>query len=84
MGQVMSGEEEWTVTYQVEGPTGRSAEHEISVPFPTADIVIALEFAQREIPKEHPDTPYQVIRMMRGDGCGIRGQLVAIRPNDSL
>ena len=80
----MSGEEEWTVTYQVEGPIGHFAEHQISVPFPTADIIIALEFAQREILKEHADTSYRVIRMMRGDGCGIRGQLEAIRPNDSL
>jgi hypothetical protein len=80
----MSGEEEWTVTYQVGGPEGHFVEHEMSVPFPTADIIIALEFAQREIPKEHPDTAYQVIRMMRGDGCGIRGQLEPIRPDDSL
>ena len=80
----MSGEEEWTVTYQVESPAGHFVEHEMSVPFPTADIIIALEFAQREIPKEHPDTAYQVIRMMRGDGCGIRGQLEPIRPDDSL
>jgi len=80
----MSGEEEWTVTYQVEDPAGHLAEHELSVPFPTDDIVVALEFAQREIPKEYPDISYQVIRMMRGDGCGIRGRLESIRPNDSL
>jgi hypothetical protein len=80
----MSGEEEWTVTYQVEGPTGHFVEHEMSVPFPTGDIIIALEFAQREIPKEYPDTSYQVVRMMRGDGCGIRGHLAPIRPDDSL
>ena len=80
----MSEEEEWTVIYQVESRPGHVAEHELSVPFPTSDIIVALEFAQREIPKEYPDTSYQVIRMMRGDGCGIRGRLEPIRPNDSL
>ena len=80
----MSGEEEWTVTFQVEDPTGHSSEHELSVPFPTADIVLALEFAQREIPKQYPNTSHEVIRIMRGDGCGIRGHLEVIRPSDSL
>jgi len=80
----MSGEEEWTVRYQVEGPAGTFREHELSVPFPTNDIVIALEFAQREIPKEYPNSAYEVIMLMRGDGCGIRGRLEAVRPTDSL
>lgn len=83
-GRVMSGEEEWIVRYQVEDPAGHFAEHELSVPFPTADIVIALEFAQREIPKEYPNTSYEVIMMVRGDGSGIRGRLEALRPTDSL
>jgi hypothetical protein len=76
----MSGEEVWTVTYQVQDPTGHFAEHELSVPFPAGDIIIALEFAQREIPKEYPNTSYEVIGMMRGDGCGIRGRLESIPP----
>ena len=83
-GQVVSGEEDWTVTYRVEGPAGHFAEHDMSVPFATGDIVIALEFAQREIPKEYPNTLYEVIRMVRGDGSGIRGRLEAVRPDDSL
>ena len=70
----------------VEGPKGHFVEHQMSVPFPTGDIIIALEFAQRDIPKEYPDTSYQVIKgiNIRGDGCGIRGHLESIRPNDSL
>jgi hypothetical protein len=80
----MSGEEEWTVRYQVEDPAGHFGEHELSVPFPTADIIVALEFAQREIPKAHPNGSYEVIMIMRGDGCGICGHLQAVRPTDSL
>ena len=80
----MSPEEAWKVTFQVEDPRGHFSEHELSVPFPTADVVLALEFAQREIPKQYPDTSYEVIRIMRGDGCGIRGHLEVIRASDSL
>ena len=80
----MSEEEEWTVRYQVEDPAGHFAEHELSVPFPAADIVIALEFAQRDIPKAYPNTSYEATMMMRGDGSGIRGRLEALRPADSL
>jgi hypothetical protein len=46
--------------------------------------VIALEFAQREIPKAYLNTSYEVTTMIRGDGSGIRGRLEALRPADSL
>jgi len=80
----VSGEEDWTVTYRVEGPAGHFAEHDMSVPFATGDIAIALEFAQHEIPKEYRNSLYEVIRIVRGDGSGIRGRLEAVRPDDSL
>jgi hypothetical protein len=66
------------------GSEGSLSEHDLSVPFPTADVVLALEFAQREIPKQYPNTSYEVIRIMRGDGSGIRGHLEVIRPSDSI
>jgi hypothetical protein len=77
-------EEEWAVRYQVEDAAGHFAEHELSVPFPAADFVIALKFAQREIPKAYLNTSYEVTTMIRGDGPGIRGRLEALRPADSL
>ena len=80
----MSGEDTWTVTFHVESPKGHFVEHEMSVPFPTGDIIVALDFAQRAIPKDYPDTSYRVVAMMRGDGCGIRGHLESMRPTDSI